>query len=115
MKVGIVPCCLSSAGGTGPGEDARVNARGEPASYARTGRGGRSGPSAAKALSVGTTESNDADAAEGAAIKGMALRMAAAEQQDEHALHLCFSAWTNLAWGTPSSETAAPRSGPAFR
>ena len=85
----MLPCCMRSEGETRPGENARVSARGELASYARTIRGGRSGPSAANASTVGTTVENTVGLGAGAGKVSTVLRMAPNEQHEAQALHFC--------------------------
>ena len=107
--------------------EARVSAHAcKRAGYARTIRGGRSGPSAANALTVSTTVSNTVGATAGAGTAGMGLRMAPNEQQDAQALHFCCtaclpcenvaglakaasssSAWLDMSW-CPVAPTALP-------
>ena len=87
--VGMLLGCMRSEGGTGSGEDARASARRAPAGYARTVRGGRSGPSAANASTVGTTVEKTADVTADAGTASTVLRIAPNEQQDAQALHFC--------------------------
>ena len=88
---------MRSAGGTGSGEDERVSARGGPAGYARTIRGGRSGPSAAKASTVGAKAQNTVGAKSGAGTANIVVKMAPIEQHEAQALHFCFTAETIFA------------------
>lgn len=91
-RFGLLPDCIRSQAEAGSGENARVIARGVPASYARTIRGGRSGPSAANASTVNATALKTAGAKTGAGTASSGLRMAPIEQQDAHALHFCWTA-----------------------
>ncbi len=63
--VRMLPCCARSTAEPGPGGPSRVSARGEPAGYARTIRGGRSGPSVANTSTAGTTVTKTVAAASG--------------------------------------------------
>ena len=102
-RFGLVPDCMRSQAEAGSGENARVIARGEPASYAKTIRGGRSGPSAANASTVSATALNTVGATTGAGTASRGLRMAPLEQQDAQALHFC---WTASLPGDESVEAA---------
>lgn len=63
----------------------------QAASYARTIRGGRSGPPTAKASTVGTTAANTVGVAAGAGIVATVFRIALTEQHEAQALHFCLS------------------------
>jgi hypothetical protein len=97
---------MRSKGETGPGEDSRVSARGELASWARTIRGGRSGPSAANGSTLGTTAENTVGVKTGAGTASTELKIAPREQHEAQALHLCLLASLTLAEATETAETA---------
>ncbi len=93
----------------------RVSARGQPASYAGGDLGGRSGPSALNASTVGTTAAKTASVTLATGSTTGAPMMAAAEQHEAQALHLCLLACANLEpppapdETTASGNSAAPR------
>ncbi|MDO9074755.1 MAG: hypothetical protein Q7U73_15965 [Rubrivivax sp.] len=72
-----------------------------------TFRGGRSGPTAANASTVGTTVANTVGAGSVAGTPGIVVRMAPNEQQEAQALHFCLAAGLAFAMADPSSATAA--------
>lgn len=67
---------------------ASMRARLPQAGYARTIRGGRSGPSAANASTVGTTVVNTVGSESAAGTTGTVARMAPSEQHEAQTLHV---------------------------
>ena len=70
----------------------------------RTIRGGRSGPSAAKVSTPGTTVENTVGVKTGAGTASTELRIAPMEQQEAQALHLCWLASLTLAEAAEADE-----------
>jgi len=75
-------------------------------------RGGRSGPSAANASTVGAVVMNTVGAGSVAGTTGAGPKSAPNEQQDAQALHFCWGTWPALLAAKGSSTEVASETAP---